>query len=396
MIVLVDFIVLFFFSSRRRHTRSYGDWSSDVCSSDLPVLPPGPVPRGYSGRVSDPTREGRARACAYGWSVSDVALEGLSSPADAVSATASAPPCPSAAQPHYTNSIAHTAPRTIAAGSRPDEPPATRGSPAGGSLLLVGLAPAKRRSPGKYAGREIRSPAKSRSKEEPWRVVYARYHWGRGVPSQPWISRFSSSGRKQRLAPSPVGQPKVLFSKRLVHTHSPEPSHTNSRSRVRLRFVNTKKWPERGSCCSTVCTRAYSPLKFWRISTGSRATKMRVAVDGLSMTGAPSSATTRSMTAWRPHRAAPPPRRVIGLQPPTGRWLLPKAKEVLESRSFPCRVNSRGPPSGSSSARFPALGHAARRTVVGVTHWSDTGQSTPRVRFGCSSDVSRCKWFPCR
>src|SRR5574340_42740 len=26
---------LFFFSSRRRHTRSFGDWSSDVCSSDL-------------------------------------------------------------------------------------------------------------------------------------------------------------------------------------------------------------------------------------------------------------------------------------------------------------------------------------------------------------------------
>src|SRR6266516_5118610 len=25
----------FFFSSKRRHTRSYGDWSSDVCSSDL-------------------------------------------------------------------------------------------------------------------------------------------------------------------------------------------------------------------------------------------------------------------------------------------------------------------------------------------------------------------------
>src|SRR5204862_1223656 len=27
--------VLFFFSSRRRHTRSLRDWSSDVCSSDL-------------------------------------------------------------------------------------------------------------------------------------------------------------------------------------------------------------------------------------------------------------------------------------------------------------------------------------------------------------------------
>src|SRR2546428_4511317 len=28
----------FFFSSRRRHTRSDRDWSSDVCSSDLPQL----------------------------------------------------------------------------------------------------------------------------------------------------------------------------------------------------------------------------------------------------------------------------------------------------------------------------------------------------------------------
>src|SRR5688500_20264061 len=28
-------IFCFFFSSRRRHTRLQGDWSSDVCSSDL-------------------------------------------------------------------------------------------------------------------------------------------------------------------------------------------------------------------------------------------------------------------------------------------------------------------------------------------------------------------------
>src|SRR5438445_7523534 len=27
----------FFFSSRRRHTRYWRDWSSDVCSSDLPL-----------------------------------------------------------------------------------------------------------------------------------------------------------------------------------------------------------------------------------------------------------------------------------------------------------------------------------------------------------------------
>src|SRR2546428_5542600 len=33
--------VFFFFSSRRRHTRSDRDWSSDVCSSDLYVPDPG-------------------------------------------------------------------------------------------------------------------------------------------------------------------------------------------------------------------------------------------------------------------------------------------------------------------------------------------------------------------
>src|SRR5437762_10353782 len=40
--MMVDFVlvwilfIFFFFSSRRRHTRYIGDWSSDVCSSDLP------------------------------------------------------------------------------------------------------------------------------------------------------------------------------------------------------------------------------------------------------------------------------------------------------------------------------------------------------------------------
>src|SRR2546429_4507473 len=30
-------VAVFFFSSRRRHTRCSRDWSSDVCSSDLPL-----------------------------------------------------------------------------------------------------------------------------------------------------------------------------------------------------------------------------------------------------------------------------------------------------------------------------------------------------------------------
>src|SRR3974390_3890722 len=38
-------ILTFFFSSRRRHTRCIGDWSSDVCSSDLlKFTPPGGRP----------------------------------------------------------------------------------------------------------------------------------------------------------------------------------------------------------------------------------------------------------------------------------------------------------------------------------------------------------------
>src|ERR1041385_3238110 len=33
--IMDAWVVLFFFSSRRRHTRCSRDWSSDVCSSDL-------------------------------------------------------------------------------------------------------------------------------------------------------------------------------------------------------------------------------------------------------------------------------------------------------------------------------------------------------------------------
>src|SRR5256885_8369106 len=39
----------FFFSSRRRHTRLQGDWSSDVCSSDLCPPPFRPAPRQWTG-----------------------------------------------------------------------------------------------------------------------------------------------------------------------------------------------------------------------------------------------------------------------------------------------------------------------------------------------------------
>src|SRR5690348_15845205 len=38
MVLMILNYKLFFFSSRRRHTRWTGDWSSDVCSSDLDAI----------------------------------------------------------------------------------------------------------------------------------------------------------------------------------------------------------------------------------------------------------------------------------------------------------------------------------------------------------------------
>src|ERR1022692_5031589 len=46
-------VFFFFFSSRRRHTRLQGDWSSDVCSSDL-------VWRSERGKRRMPTKTQRA------------------------------------------------------------------------------------------------------------------------------------------------------------------------------------------------------------------------------------------------------------------------------------------------------------------------------------------------
>src|SRR5437763_4845459 len=44
--------VFFFFSSRRRHTRYIGDWSSDVCSSDLGYPLEAPATRFHTSAFS--------------------------------------------------------------------------------------------------------------------------------------------------------------------------------------------------------------------------------------------------------------------------------------------------------------------------------------------------------
>src|SRR5437762_13848728 len=47
------FVFFFFFSSRRRHTRYIGDWSSDVCSSDLIHEFIESLPDRYESRVGE-------------------------------------------------------------------------------------------------------------------------------------------------------------------------------------------------------------------------------------------------------------------------------------------------------------------------------------------------------
>src|SRR5258707_6446319 len=61
----------FFFSSRRRHTRYWRDWSSDVCSSDLPLEDSGLVGR----EVHDAVRDDDVDACRRKWNLLEVALE---------------------------------------------------------------------------------------------------------------------------------------------------------------------------------------------------------------------------------------------------------------------------------------------------------------------------------
>src|SRR5256885_12270535 len=62
-------MLIFFFSSRRRHTRLQGDWSSDVCSSDLLTKP-----QGVRGRNSD---NAKLRAV-LGWEPPTTLEDGLS------------------------------------------------------------------------------------------------------------------------------------------------------------------------------------------------------------------------------------------------------------------------------------------------------------------------------
>src|SRR5438067_3908000 len=58
-------LFLFFFSSRRRHTRSKRDWSSDVCSSDL--LPFTPRQRSGTSRAVALAKAGVRARVALWW-----------------------------------------------------------------------------------------------------------------------------------------------------------------------------------------------------------------------------------------------------------------------------------------------------------------------------------------
>src|SRR2546429_701431 len=76
-LVCAHYRTLFFFSSRRRHTRCSRDWSSDVCSSDLVIRGPAKEVKredwrkavfGYTGLIDVSARgEGRRTWKAGSW-----------------------------------------------------------------------------------------------------------------------------------------------------------------------------------------------------------------------------------------------------------------------------------------------------------------------------------------
>src|SRR3712207_9360523 len=53
---------MFFFSSRRRHTRYWRDWSSDVCSSDLRIGTGGSARGRAGGARGVPARQAGSRS----------------------------------------------------------------------------------------------------------------------------------------------------------------------------------------------------------------------------------------------------------------------------------------------------------------------------------------------
>src|SRR5215210_9299822 len=63
------FFFFFFFSSRRRHTRYIGDWSSDVCSSDLVVRASGAAVGGERVRAQGGRRRRDRKSVVEGKSV---------------------------------------------------------------------------------------------------------------------------------------------------------------------------------------------------------------------------------------------------------------------------------------------------------------------------------------
>src|SRR4051794_29432064 len=69
--LLAVVVSIFFFSSRRRHTRWTGDWSSDVCSSDLPADRLAAVRAGVRAIATIERR----RAGASGWVEEEVGAE---------------------------------------------------------------------------------------------------------------------------------------------------------------------------------------------------------------------------------------------------------------------------------------------------------------------------------
>src|SRR6266511_2144538 len=116
-----------FFSSRRRHTRFSRDWSSDVCSSDLPVRGPAHVPddAGDDEREADQLADDeRLRRLRLVIAVEDERRRGRGGGESEYPEQEG-----DAVRPHHSSRAATAAPDNASLGTKPTAPEASTSGP---------------------------------------------------------------------------------------------------------------------------------------------------------------------------------------------------------------------------------------------------------------------------
>lgn len=201
-----------------------------------------------------------------------------------------------------------------------------------------------------------------------------RSHFCLSFNTSPCKSACNCSGRSA-AAPVAVcaGQANAPLSRRLVHSHSPEPSQYSAFNRLRRLFVKRNKCPETGSSRRWFFTHPERPSNPKRRSAGRVATNTRVAGDNESISAKPPGK-GRPTTEAKPNpKAGPPIPREQSTRHSSRSWNPQSA--VLPERSAP----------GSPLPQLPPLQHprlSASAAAQPNSAHSPPQTSPPKARSG--------------